>query len=128
MLKYTDLTKSQQRFVDAVLREFPEYKKTGTVNRKELESIYWTLNDKRAAGGEKVGFPNWLTAKNKVSRGVFQLPMPEATTAKAKKAVAAEKAKFEKIVSDGVVDVPEIEDTYDEEVESIKQELSGYNS
>ena len=86
MLKYNDLTKAQKRFVDAVLAEFPEYKKTGTVNRKELESIYWTLNDKRATGGEKVGFPNWLTAQNKVSRGVFQLPMPEAVTAKAKKA------------------------------------------
>lgn len=128
MLTYNDLTKAQKRFVDAVLAEFPEYKKTGTVNRKELESIYWTLNDKRATGGEKVGFPNWLTAKNKISRGVFQLPMPEAVSAKAKKAVAAEKEKFEKIVSDGIVDIPEVDEyEYDAEVESIKQNFASSN-
>jgi hypothetical protein len=129
MLKYNDLTKAQKRFVDAVLTEFPEIKKTGVVNRKELESIYWTLNDKRAAGGEKVGFPNWLTAKNKIDRGVFDFPLPEGAVAKVKKAAAAEKEKFEKIVNEGAVAVPEVEDyVYDEELENIKADLAGINS
>jgi hypothetical protein len=128
MLKYNDLTKAQKRFVDTVVREFPEVKKTGTVSRKELESIYWTLNEKRAKGGEKVGFPNWLTGPNKVGRGVFALPMPEAVAAKAKKTANAEKEKFEQIVNDGIVDVPEIEDSYDEELENIKQDIAGINS
>jgi len=129
MLKYNDLTKAQKRFVDAVLTEFPEIKKTGVVNRKELESIYWTLNDKRAAGGEKVGFPNWLTAKNKIDRGVFDFPLPEGAVAKVKKAAAAEKEKFEKIVNDGSIAVPEVEEyVYDEELENIKADLAGINS
>jgi hypothetical protein len=125
MLKYSELTKAQKRFVDAVLREFPAIKKSGTVSRKELESIYWTLNEKRQSGGEKVGFPNWLTGPNKVARGVFQVPMPEADVVKAKKTVAEEKAKFEQIVEDSVLEIDEIDDGYDTELESLKQDIAG---
>jgi hypothetical protein len=123
MLKYSELTKAQKRFVDAVLREFPAVKKSGTVSRKELESIYWTLNEKRETGGEKVGFPNWLTGPNKVARGVFQVPMPEADVVKAKKTVADEKAKFEKIVEDSILD--EIDEDYDTDLETLKQDIAG---
>ena len=120
MLKYADLTKAQKRFVDAVLREFPDVKKAGTVSRKELEYIYWELNAKRETGGEKVGFPNWLTGPNKVGRGVFQLPMPEAVAAKAKKAKKAEKEKFEAIVNE--TPILETEDyEYDADVEEFRQ-------
>jgi hypothetical protein len=123
MLKYSELTKAQKRFVDAVLREFPAIKKSGTVSRKELESIYWTLNEKRETGGEKVGFPNWLTGPNKVARGVFQVPMPEADVVEAKKTVANEKAKFEKIVEDSILD--EIDEDYDTDLETLKQDIAG---
>jgi hypothetical protein len=119
MLTYNELTKSQKRFVDAVLREFPDVKKAGTVSRKELEYIYWELNAKRETGGEKVGFPNWLTGPNKVSRGVFQVPMPEAAVAKVKKAAVAEKEKFEKIISDGILDT-DINDEYDVELAEVR--------
>ena len=123
MLKYSELTKAQKRFVDAVLREFPAIKKSGTLSRKELESIYWTLNEKRETGGEKVGFPNWLTGPNKVARGVFQVPMPEADVVKAKKTVAEEKAKFEKIVEDSILD--ETDEDYDTDLETLKQDIAG---
>lgn len=103
MLKYSDLTKAQKRFVDAVLKEDPSIAKTGTATRKQIESLYWTLNEKRAVGGEKVGFPNWLTGPNKVSRGVYQIPMPEATTAKAKKATTDERSRLEKIIDESEV-------------------------
>lgn len=119
MLKYADLTKSQKRFVDSVIAEFPAVAKAGKVSRKELESIYWTLNDKRASGGEKVGFPNWLTAKNKVDRGVFALPLPEVAVKASKKAALDEKTKFEKIIDESVT-----EDEYDQEVEDIKQSFA----
>ncbi len=122
MLKYADLTKSQKRFVDALVSEFPEIAKTGQVSRKELESIYWTLNEKRASGGEKVGFPNWLTAKNKVGRGVFGLPLPEAQAAKAKKSALEEKTKFEKIIEESGSD-----DYYDQEVEDMKTSFAQSN-
>lgn len=103
MLKYSDLTKAQKRFVDAILREDASIAKTGTATRKQIESLYWTLNEKRANGGEKVGFPNWLTGPNKVSRGVYQIPMPEATTAKAKKEATTERTRLEKIIDESDV-------------------------
>lgn len=119
MLKYAELTKAQKRFVDAVVATFPEVAKVGTVSRKELEYIYWELNAKRETGGEKVGFPNWLTGPNKVSRGVFQLPMPEAVAAKTKKSELDEKTRFEKIIDEADTD-----EYYDEEVASIVDDLS----
>jgi hypothetical protein len=120
MLKYSELTKAQKRFVDAVLREFPAIKKSGTVSRKELESIYWTLNEKRETGGEKVGFPNWLTGPNKVARGVFQVPMPEGAVAKVKKAAVAEKEKFEAIVNDSAILDADFDEEYDVELEEAR--------
>lgn len=120
MLTYNELTKAQKRFVDAVLREFPEVKKAGTVSRKELEYIYWELNAKRAAGGDKVGFPNWLTGPNKVGRGVFQVPMPEGAVAKVKSAAVAEKEKFEAIVNDSAILDADIDEDYDVELEEVR--------
>jgi hypothetical protein len=127
MLKYADLTKAQKRFVDAVLETDPSIKKRhGIVSRKELESLYWTMAETRAAGGEKIGFPNWLTAKNRVGRGEFQLPMPEGVAKKAKKADAEDKAKFEAIVAENTVNVADVidsydaDDSYDAELEDIR--------
>lgn len=119
MLKYSDLTKAQKRFCDAILREDPSIAKTGTATRKQIESLYWTLNEKRATGGEKVGFPNWLTGPNKVSRGVYQIPMPEATTVKAKKATTDERTRLEKIIDES--DVVEFDQEEADIVSSIQE-------
>jgi hypothetical protein len=118
MLKYSDLTKAQKRFVDSILREDPSIAKTGTATRKQIESLYWVLNEKRSAGGEKVGFPNWLTGPNKVSRGVYQIPMPEAATAKVKKQATDERTRLEKIIDESDVAVE-----YDQEEADIVTSL-----
>lgn len=110
MLKYSDLTKAQKRFVDAILKEDPSIAKTGTVSRKQIESLYWTLNEKRESGGEKVGFPNWLTGPNKISRGLYQVPMPEATVKKAKKQATEDRSRLEKIIAES-----ESDEYYDQE-------------
>lgn len=120
MLKYSDLTTAQKRFVDAILAEDASIAKSGTVSRKQVESLYWTLNEKRAAGGVKVGFPNWLTKPNKVGRGVYSVPMPDATTTAVKQEEVESKSRLEKIIEESDV----FEDEYDEELESIKQELA----
>lgn len=125
MLKYADLTKAQKRYVDSALETDPTIaQRGGVVSRKELESLHWTMAETRQAGGEKIGFPNWLTAKNRVGRGQFQLPMPEAVAKKAKKAVAEDKAKFEAIVAEktvaDVIDAYDTDDSYDSELEDIR--------
>lgn len=77
MLKFANLTLAQKRFVVSVLESNPQYKKNPQITLKECASIYYTLRDARTgAKGEKVGYPNWLFNKNKVERGLYQLPVP----------------------------------------------------
>ena len=79
MLKFADLSLSQKRFVVSVLDSHPQYKKDPHITLKECASIYYVLRDQRTgAKGEKIGYPNWLFNKNKVERGVYQLPIPTA--------------------------------------------------
>lgn len=77
MLKFASLSLSQKRFVVSVLEHDPVYMQDGRITLKECASVYFTLRDQRTgAKGEKVGYPNWLFNKNKVERGVYQLPLP----------------------------------------------------
>lgn len=77
MLKFANLSLAQKRFVIAVLESNKQYKTDGRITLKECASIYYTLRDQRTGQkGEKVGYPNWLFNKNKVERGVYQLPLP----------------------------------------------------
>ena len=77
MLKFENLTLSQKRFVVTVLESNKQYKKDPQITLKECAAIYYTIRDQRTgAKGEKIGYPNWLFNKNKVERGVYQLPIP----------------------------------------------------
>lgn len=80
MLKFANLTLSQKRFVVAVLESNPQYKTDPQITLKECAAIYYALRDQRTGSkNEKIGYPNWLFNKNKVERGVYQLPVPTAT-------------------------------------------------
>lgn len=77
MLKFSQLTLSQKRFVVSVIEAHPHYKKDPAITLKECAAIYYALRDTRTgAKNEKVGYPNWLFNKNKIERGVYQLPIP----------------------------------------------------
>jgi hypothetical protein len=77
MLKFANLSLSQKRFVVAVLESNKQYKKDPQITLKECAAIYYTIRDQRTgAKGEKIGYPNWLFNKNKIERGVYQLPIP----------------------------------------------------
>jgi hypothetical protein len=79
MLKFANLSMSQKKFVVSVIESNPQYKKDPQITLKECASIYYTLRDQRTGvKGEKIGYPNWLFNKNKVERGVYQLPVPTA--------------------------------------------------
>lgn len=93
MLKFAALSLAQKRFVVAVLEAEPKYKKTPEITLKECAAIYYTLRDQRTgAKGEKIGYPNWLFAANKIERGLYQLPVPNADEMKAFKKEVADKA------------------------------------
>lgn len=77
MLKFNTLSLSQKRFVVAVIESNPQYAKAPQITLKECAAIYYTMRDQRTGSkGEKIGYPNWLFNKNKVERGVYQLPVP----------------------------------------------------
>jgi hypothetical protein len=115
MLKFANLTLAQKRFVVSVLETNPQYNKNPQITLKECASIYYTLRDTRTgAKGEKIGYPNWLFNKNKVERGVYQLPVPteaelssyaKELAAKTTAPVAKAKAKVAKLAQAKVVKV-----------------------
>jgi hypothetical protein len=77
MLKFNALSLSQKRFVVAVIESNKQYKTDPQITLKECAAIYYSIRDQRTgAKGEKIGYPNWLFNKNKIERGVYQLPVP----------------------------------------------------
>lgn len=77
MLIFNDLSKTQKKFVIAALNTRPELRDSPEVTLKECSEIYFELKDQRTgARGDKIGYPNWLFANNKISRGLYQLPIP----------------------------------------------------
>lgn len=93
MLKFSALSLAQKRFVVATLEAAPQYKKSPQITLKECAAIYYEFRDKRTGTkGEKIGYPNWLFAANKVDRGVYQLPVPTADEMKAFHKEVADKA------------------------------------
>jgi hypothetical protein len=115
MLKFAALSLSQKRFVVSVLESAPQYKTAPQITLKECAAIYYALRDQRTgAKGEKIGYPNWLFAKNKIERGVYQMPVPtEAEMAAYAKEIAVKsiapvakaKAKVAKLTQAKVVKV-----------------------
>jgi len=93
MLKFAALSLAQKRFVVATLEAAPQYKKSPQITLKECAAIYYEFRDQRTGSkGEKIGYPNWLFAANKVERGVYQLPVPTADELKAFHKEVADKA------------------------------------
>jgi hypothetical protein len=93
MLKFAALSLAQKRFVMAVLEANPQYKKSPEITLKECASIYYVLREQRTGSkGEKIGYPNWLFAANKVERGLYQLPVPTVAEVSAFNKEVADKA------------------------------------
>jgi len=77
MLKFANLSFAQKRFVVSMIESNPSVTKTGRVTLTECSDHYDAVRAKRTgAKGEKIGYPNWLFNKNKVERGVYELPLP----------------------------------------------------
>jgi hypothetical protein len=128
MLKFANLTLSQKRFVVAVIESDKQYKKDPQITLKECAAIYYAIRDTRTgAKGEKIGYPNWLFNKNKIERGVYQLPIPTDAelSAYAKELadkqtapVAKAKAKVAKLAKAKVVKVKPAKDVSEDELEA----------
>jgi hypothetical protein len=95
---------SQKKFVVAVIESHPQYVAEPHITLKECASIYYTMRDQRTGTkGEKIGYPNWLFNKNKVERGVYQLPVPTEAELSQYSKDSAPVAKVAKVKSAKVV-------------------------
>lgn len=97
MLKFANLTLSQQKCVVALIEHTPSLTKDGRITLKEVVAITQDLAEKRTAGGVKIGYPNWLFKANKVEKGVYQLPVPTAQELSDFAQASAPKAKVAKV-------------------------------
>jgi hypothetical protein len=79
MLKFNDLSMSQKKFIVTVVEYDPSLLASGTITLKQVNAICSTLAEQRAAGGAKIGYPNWLFAENKIERGLYSLPIPSTS-------------------------------------------------
>lgn len=79
-MNYNTLTQVQKRCVDAYIAQRPSLLEADTINRKDVEAIFFELHAARATSGVKVGFPSWLvkTKELQVGRGLYRFPRPGA--------------------------------------------------
>lgn len=103
MLKFANLTLSQQKCVVALIEHTPSLTKDGRITLKDVVAITQDLAAKRTAGGVKIGYPNWLFKTNKVEKGVYQLPVPTAQELSNYAQACAPKAKVVKVAKVKVV-------------------------
>lgn len=98
MLKFANLSKSQQKCIVALIEAQPSLKQSGKITLKEVVSITQDLASKRDAGAPKIGYPNWLFKHNKVERGLYQLPVPtDAELSAYAQALSSPKQKVAKV-------------------------------
>ena len=100
MLNYANLTKAQARFIDRAIEIRPHLAEGGTITLKECAKVYDELRGLRSQTGEKIGYPNWLYNKNKISRGVYVFPAPGVEISRQVQAKVSEleEARLKKII------------------------------
>lgn len=82
-MNYSDLSKAQKRAVDFYVELDPSLKTATTISRTKVEELFFKCREIHG----KFGYPNWIVKGQKVSRGVYVWPAPEATAQATKKPV-----------------------------------------
>jgi hypothetical protein len=77
-MNYTDLSSTQKRVVDEMIKINPLLATHSTITRVEVEDCWFEMQRRRALGGPKIGYPSWLLKGEKVSRGVYKWPSPNS--------------------------------------------------
>ena len=99
-MNYSDLTKTQKRCIDAFVKLRPELASQETITRTEIEDMFKQLYDKRASGGEKIGYPMWLVKGEKTGRGVYKFPAPSLAKTEVKPSKSVKSNSVPQIKSD----------------------------
>jgi hypothetical protein len=83
-MKYSTLTATQKRCIDAFVEIKPALAKQETITRKEVEELFFALHAAREGGGPKIGYPMWLVKGERVGRGAYKFPAPGLDSAPSK--------------------------------------------
>jgi hypothetical protein len=75
-MNYSELSSTQKRVVDEMIKINPRLSIQSTITRVEIEDCWVEMQKRRALGGPKIGYPMWLVKGEKVSRGVYKWPNP----------------------------------------------------
>jgi len=76
MKTFSELTKSQKKFVIRAIEYFPALYSQKNLNADQLHEVYFKLKAERSSTQEKLGYPLWLQKTNRVGRGLYQMPWP----------------------------------------------------
>lgn len=94
-MKYSALTATQKRCIDAFVELKPELATQETITRKEVEDLFQALFVAREGGGPKIGYPMWLVKGEKVGRGSYKFPAPKLDTTEGSSHATKSKSKVE---------------------------------
>jgi hypothetical protein len=113
-MNYSTLTKTQKRCIDAFISIRPALASQASVTRTEVEELFAELHAMRKTGGAKIGYPMWLVKGDRVSRGQYKFPAPNATendehvkikTAESEKTAEEDKEFFQDLEKYGIMEV-----------------------
>lgn len=77
MIKHSELTAAQSKWLALIEYYFEDVYKSSIITHKQLVIAHEKFTELRAIDKKyKVGWPIWLLTNNAISRGVYQLPVP----------------------------------------------------
>lgn len=136
MLKFSDLSNSQKRFIVALIEFDEKFKTEGIITRQESITIAERLNALHSC--DSFTRPRWLRA-NKTERGAYALPLPTdsefsdmktgiapAVVAKEDVTEVTDNDDDEAVEDSRLFKVIEDSEVYDEDVEEFNQILRDF--
>lgn len=79
-MKYSELTKAQKRAVDYYVELDPSLKTSNSITRHKVEELFFKCREVHG----KFGYPNWIVKGEKIARGIYAWPGPEAVESTSK--------------------------------------------
>lgn len=73
-MKYTYLTPTQKRIVDAMIEVSPALAYRDVITRVEVEQCWEVILANRKPDEKKIGYPSFITKGEKLGRGVYRFP------------------------------------------------------
>lgn len=74
---YCDLTPTQKRAIDAMVRIDPSLSTADKITRTQIEDCWYVMLLERKPGVKKIGYPSFLLKGVKLDRGVYRFPGPD---------------------------------------------------